>query len=388
MDNFSGEPSTLSVGSKVELTIEDIAFGGDGVGRVGQLVVFVPFVIGEEKVLVEITEIKKNYARARVVEILKPSPERITPECKYFGQCGGCQYQHIAYKEQLIIKQKQVIDILKRIGGFENPPVLAVAGCPRPYGYRNRIMVRSQWNKKEQRLVLGFLGVDNKFVVDIEECKIAEPQINEQLKFARTNPPPRGGLKVTLRIMPEGWELPRDSFFQNNFYALPLLIDAVVKCIENSQTRYLIDAYCGVGFFGIELASRVEKFVGIDVDVMAIKAAKKNAEKRGIRNGEFISAGVERLMSELLRSFPPEKTVVIMDPPRVGCLPGAFEPIRAFMPQQVIYVSCNPATLARDLKILCADGKYQLCNVYPVDMFPQTQHIECVADLRRNAQAN
>ncbi|HON08180.1 MAG TPA: TRAM domain-containing protein, partial [Verrucomicrobiota bacterium] len=269
------EENNLTSGSKIETQIEDIAFGGEGVGRYNDFVVFVPFTIPGEKVLVEIAEVKKNFARAILLKILEPSPHRVEPLCKYFGDCGGCQYQHIAYPYQLQVKRKQIVDLLERIGGFTAPQVDEVSACPRPYQYRNKIMVRSQWDKLQKKLVIGFLRYDNRLVSDIQECKIAEPTINEQLKKVRENPPPRGGLKVMLRVLPPDWEVPFDSFFQNNFYALPILVEKAAECIKESNAKYLIDAYCGIGFFGISLANFVEKVIGFDIDLQAIKAAKK-----------------------------------------------------------------------------------------------------------------
>jgi 23S rRNA (uracil1939-C5)-methyltransferase len=149
-----------------------------------------------------------------------------------------------------------------------------------------------------------------------------------------------------------------------------------------------VDLYCGVGFFGIELADLVESFVGVEYDQLAIKSARKNVETRKISNGEFISSTVEEVLPTLLQKFSPEKTSVILDPPRKGCLPETLRLLRETRPAQVIYVSCHPATMARDLNILCADGVFELARVQPLDMFPQTQHVECVADLRRTNLAN
>jgi 23S rRNA (uracil1939-C5)-methyltransferase len=143
-----------------------------------------------------------------------------------------------------------------------------------------------------------------------------------------------------------------------------------------------VDLYCGVGFFGIELADAVESFAGVEYDRLAIQAARKNAEARKIANGEFISAKVEEVLPELLKKFSPERTAVILDPPRKGCQPEILQLLREMKPAQVIYVSCHPATMARDLNVLCGDGVFDLARVQPLDMFPQTQHVECVADLR------
>jgi len=374
--------SLPTVGTKVTLTIDDIAFGGDGVGRAGEFVVFVPFVALGEVVEVELTEIKRRFARARLLKILQPSPERVAAPCQYFGECGGCQYQHIAYPTQLLLKHKQVADLFQRIGGFSGAVVEPVVPCPQPFGYRNRIMIRSQWNKPAQKLDIGFLRAESRLVVDIEECKIAEPALNEQILHVRKNPPPKGGLKVVLRVAAEGWEVPRDSFFQNNFFLLPKLVEVIRERLQQSGSRFLIDAYCGVGFFSLELADLVEKFIGVEVDLMAIKAAKQNAVLRGKTNGEFLAGRTEELLPNLLSRFDAGATTLILDPPRTGCPPESLELLRQVKPAQIIYVSCHPATLARDLNALCAEGVFELAKVVPLDMFPQTQHVECVADLR------
>ena len=427
----------FKIGDQLTLTIQDIAFGGEGVGRAGTgpgvegrepgaglvsagaaalnfrpstpdgnlMVVFVPFVLVGEVVEVEITEVKKNFARAKLLQVVQPSPERVEPACRYFGQCGGCQYQHVDYPTQLRLKHKQIADLFQRIGGFEQARVAPVIPCPRPYGYRNRIMIRSQWNKPEQKLNIGFVRWDCGLVEDIEECKIAEPVLNEEIRRVRAHPPPKGGIKIVLRVPPEDWDVPPDSFFQNNFFLLPKLVDTVrdflrsagvqaSACSDASQphspkqaeawtpTRHLADLYCGVGFFGIELADAVESFVGVEYDQRAIQAARRNAVARKISNGEFMASAVEAVLPELLKRFSPQATTVLLDPPRKGCLPQTLKLLRETKPAQVIYVSCHPATMARDLNILCGNGVFELACVQPLDMFPQTQHVECVADLR------
>jgi len=377
----------LSIGDKLNLHIQDIAFGGEGVGRVGEFVVFVPFVILGEAVEAEVTEVKKHFARAKLLRVTQPSTDRVQPECRYFAGCGGCQYQHMSYAEQLRVKHKQIADLFERIGKVSRENIAPVAGCPQPYGYRNRIMIRSQWNKPEQKLNIGFIRWDCGLVEDITECKIAEPVLNEQILEVRQHPPHKGGIKVVLRVQPEGWEVPRDSFFQNNFFLLPKMVETVKTFLRSGGAKHLVDLYCGVGFFGIEAAGAVESFVGVEYDAQAIKAARKNAAAMGRTNGEFISGKVEEVLPDLVRKFSPEATAVLIDPPRKGCQPQVLDLLRAQQPSQIIYVSCHPATMARDLNLLCADGAYELAHVQPLDMFPQTAHVECVADLRRNPQA-
>jgi tRNA/tmRNA/rRNA uracil-C5-methylase (TrmA/RlmC/RlmD family) len=379
----SASQSVFEIGQRLTATVNDVAFGGEGVARVNDFVIFVPFVLVGEEVEIELTEVKKSFARARLVSVLRPSPLRVAPACRYFGICGGCQYQHVDYAEQLRLKHRQISELLKRLGGFPPEVVAPVVPCPAPYGYRNRIMIRSQWNKPEQRLSIGFIRHDCRLVVDVEECAIAEPVLSARIREVWAHPPPKGGIKVVLRLPPAGWELPPDSFFQNNFHLLPGLVETVGARLRDAGTRQLVDVFCGVGFFGIELAHQVESFVGVELDRLAIRAAERNAANRGITNGRFVAARAEEALPELLKGVTADATTVILDPPRTGCVKSMLATLRSVRPAQILYVSCHPATLARDLNALAAEGVYRLERVVPLDMFPQTQHVECVADLRR-----
>ncbi len=385
MENTVDTPKGPQTGDQLEVEITDIAFGGAGVARADGLVIFVPFVITGEKALVEITERKRDFARARLIEIIEPAKERTDPDCSHFGECGGCQYQHIDYTTQVGMKLDQVRNLFARVGGFAPDIVGDIVPCPAPYGYRNRIMVRRQWDKTKEKAVYGFLRHDNRLVVDLETCKIAEPALNEQLAQLKENPPPRNMQKVVLRMMPDDWEMHRDSFFQNNFHLLPKLVETVRTCLTDAGTKRLVDAYCGIGFFSLSLADLVESFAGVDIDKQCILPARENMKQRGIANGEFILGKTEEHMGSLLDRFDADETSVILDPPRKGCHKEGLEMLREAGPQQIIYVSCHPATLARDLKWLCENGDYVLKSVTPLDMFPQTQHVECVADLHRAA---
>jgi len=378
----------MQIGEIVTFTIHDIAFGGEGVGRINDFVVFVPFVLIGEEVEAELTEVKKNFARAKLVRVVRPSPDRVQAPCPYFGACGGCQYQHIAYETQLRIKHKQIADLFERIGKISRDVIAPVIPCPQPYGYRNRVMIRSQWNKPEQKLNIGFVRWDCGLVEDIKACQIAEPPINEQIEHVRAHPPPKGGIKIVLRIPPENWEVPRDSFFQNNFFLLPELVKTARNFLAGGGARHLIDLYCGVGFFGIELADLVDSFVGVEYDQQAIKSARRNLVLHRRTNGDFISGDVEQVVPDLLKKFSPGATSLLLDPPRKGCPRELLELLRRERPSQIIYVSCHPATMARDLNVLCADGVFNLMQVVPLDMFPQTQHVECVAELRAGPPTN
>jgi tRNA/tmRNA/rRNA uracil-C5-methylase (TrmA/RlmC/RlmD family) len=371
-------------GDKLTLTIGNIAFGGEGVARDDNFVVFVPFAAPGDVVEAEVTEAKARFARAKLLRVVAPSGERVEAPCAYFTKCGGCQYQHLAYETQLRLKHQQVTELLQRIGHIDPKLIAPMVPCPQPYGYRNRIMIRSQWDKFKQGMNIGFLRADSRLVEDLESCLIAEPALNDQIKRVRANPPPRGGIKVVLRIPPPGWEVPPDSFFQNNFFLLPKLTEVVGNRLSEAGTRHLLDVFCGVGFFCLELADRVESFLGVELDRLAIQAARRNAATRGRTNGEFVAGPAEELLPGLLRRFPAERTTVLVDPPRAGCRPETLQLLCQHPPAQMIYVSCDPATMARDLNALCGGGVFDLAAVVPLDMFPQTSHVECVADLRRN----
>ena len=380
----AAQPS-VKVGDELTLEVSDLAFGGEGVCRIDNFVIFVPFVIPGEKVTLEVVEVKRQYARGKLLKVLEVSPERVKPRCKYFGVCGGCQYQHIDYGAQLKYKHKQISDIFHRLGGFAESSILPVMPNPSPWNYRNRIMIRSQWNKMIQGLHIGFIQHDCGLVVDIKSCEIVEPEINRLIEHVRENPPPRGGLKVVLRKEPENWQVGKDSFFQNNFHMLPGMIGALKDSVADSGVKYLFDVYCGVGFLGIEIASQspqIESFVGIEIDKQAIRTALVNAEKHHVSNGEFIAGTAEEILPELIHKYPAGESCVILDPPRRGCHPSIMTLLREIKTRQIIYVSCHPATLARDLKQICADGLYQLRQIQPLDMFSHTQHVECIADLR------
>ncbi len=371
-----------AVGDIVELRIGDIAYGGEGVGRLGGLAVFVPFVAVGERVRAEIRERRSQHARARLLEVLEPSPDRVEPPCPLFARCGGCQYQHLPYSVQLEIKSRQLDQALRRIGGFQDPPVAPIVPSPRTLGYRNRILVRSGWNKPEGRMAIGYLEHEGRRVVDVGECLLAEEELNRKLAGIRLDPPERSGTKFDLRLMPEEWDLPRDSFFQVNGSILPRLVETAARALESSGASRLLDVYCGIGFFCLQLAGRVERFLGIELDRKAIRSARENALRMGHRHGEFLASPAEISLPRVLARFDPRRTCVILDPPRKGCDPKVIEALIRHPPRQILYVSCHPATLCRDLRRLCGKGRFALEGVVPLDMFPQTGHLESVSDLR------
>jgi tRNA/tmRNA/rRNA uracil-C5-methylase (TrmA/RlmC/RlmD family) len=361
-----------------DLKIEDIAFGGKGVAREYGKAVFVPYTIEGELVSAEIVREKKQFAEAELVEVKQSSPNRVVPECPYFGRCGGCAYQHIDYQHQLAIKWRQVREALQRIGKLKDIPMRPIIPSPRPYAYRNRITVHAQDG------VIGFFRRDSHHLIDIERCPISRDEINHALAELRAQKYVRDG-HYTLRAASE----PR-VFSQVNDKVAQALRDLIVDLVPPNQDL-LIDAYCGAGFFAKALLDKFERVIGIDWDRFGIAAAKENASEKET----YISGDVEEELQKIgaiqlnspardgntqfrrLRSIA--ATTLIVDPPATGLTEGVRKAISEFAPETLIYVSCNPPTLARDLKEL--QDKFAINSITPLDMFPQTAEIEVLAHL-------
>jgi tRNA/tmRNA/rRNA uracil-C5-methylase (TrmA/RlmC/RlmD family) len=362
----------------VDLKIEDIAFGGKGVAREQGKAVFVPYTIEGELVSAEIVREKKQFAEADLVEVKQSSPNRVAPECPYFGRCGGCAYQHIDYQHQLAIKWRQVRDALKRIGKLKDLPMRPIIPSPRQYGYRNRITVHAQDG------VIGFFRRDSHRLIDIERCPISREEVNRELAELREQKHVRDG-HYTLRTASE----PR-VFSQVNDEVAQALRNLIIDLVPPNQDL-LIDAYCGAGFLAKALLDKFVRVIGIDWDRFAIAAAKENASEKET----YIAGDVESELQEVgaihlnrparekdkstrrLKSIAP--TTLIVDPPATGLTEGVREAIADLAPETLIYVSCNPPTLARDLKNL--HEKFVIESVTPLDMFPQTAEIEVVVHL-------
>jgi tRNA/tmRNA/rRNA uracil-C5-methylase (TrmA/RlmC/RlmD family) len=361
----------------VDLKIEDVAFGGKGVGHDQGKAIFVPYTIEGELVSAEIMREKKQFAEAGLAEVRESSPHRVTPECPYFGRCGGCAYQHIAYEHQLAIKWRQVRDVLQRIGKLKDIPMRPIIPSPKPYGYRNRITVHAQDG------VIGFFRRDSHRLIDVERCPISCDDVNRELKDLRRGNPRDG--HYTLRSSSS-----RRVFSQTNDEVADTLRDLIVDLVPPNQDL-LIDAYCGAGFFAKALLNKFERVVGIDWDRFAVAAAKEDATEKET----YIAGDVEEELQQVgavhpnrtpaddidrgrLRSIAP--TTIIVDPPATGLSANVRRAILDIAPATLLYVSCNPATLARDLKEL--HGKFTINSVTPLDMFPQTAEIEALAHLQ------
>ena len=375
----------------ITITIETIAFGGEGLGRVETLVVFVPFTAPGDVVEVEIREAKKRYLRGRMKQLVTPSPDRVEPPCPYFRRCGGCHYQHIEYAKQVAMKGRQVSEAFERIGKFTAPPVETVLPSPAPYGYRGKAEFHVE-RARDGAYRIGFMDVGGSRLVDIERCAIMDESINEQLTFLRR--PMHAPLRVdryviwsltgkseekhVVRVL-KGLEIlvPFEGFFQANTTLTDGLVDTVMEFAGTGPGESVLDLYCGSGLFPLFLAPACRSLVGIEIDGEAVECARLNMERHGIGNAVFHEGDVREILE---REFGAGKAVdvVVLDPPRTGCEREVLDCVIGLGPSRVVYVSCDPSTLARDARLL-ADGGYGLITVRPVDMFPQTKHVEAVA---------
>jgi 23S rRNA (uracil1939-C5)-methyltransferase len=445
-------------GETLELTIDDLAFGGEGVGRVDGYVVFVRGGLPGDRLRVRLTEARGRFGRAAIEELLVASPDRVTPPCPYFGQCGGCRLQHLAYPAQLAFKEKQVRDCLTRLGGIGDFELRPILPAPEPYGYRNKM----EFTIAGEPPALG-LHVFERYdvVLDIQRCLLQSDTLNALLdEFRRQlrdralsvwDPRTERGL-LRFLMLREGrntgeamvnivaaapdvetltpvadalraralatssvvlnvnakkasvavgsdehllagrehitesldgvvFQVSANSFFQTNTRQAERLFAIVEAACELDGGETLLDLYSGTGAISLLLARRVRAVYGIEVAAAAVADAIRNARANGIDNCTFLAGEVRHVLPDLVRQGV-QAPVVVADPPRAGFHPKALSALAMLAPQRIVYVSCNPSTLARDVADLARHG-YRLEWVQPVDMFPQTPHIEAVARLRR-----
>lgn len=365
----------------VDLKIEDIAFGGKGVARDNGKAVFIPFTVDGELVSAKITREKKQFAEAEVVDLRERSPHRVEPPCPYFGRCGGCAYQHVDYAHQLEIKSRQVRDVLQRIGKLKSVPMRPIVPSPLAYAYRNRVTVHAENG------VVGYFRRDSHRLIDVERCPIAMDEVNRDLAELRSQQVRDGHYTLRARSGPR-------VFSQTNDGVANALRDLIIEQMPANQDL-LIDAFCGAGFFAKALLDKFERSVGIDWDRFAIAAANENASVKETYIAGDVEMELRRVLeqtSDVEAAVPaanaPAKagdtpaTTLIVDPPAVGLSAPLRQSIIDLAPTTLIYVSCNPATLARDLTDL--QHRFKIESVTPLDMFPQTAEIEVVAQLQRS----
>ncbi len=422
---------------EIELEIATLTNLGVGLGRVphpdepdSKWVVMVPFTLPGERVKARVFRNHKNFSEADLVTVVTPSLKRITPPCPVFGSCGGCQYQNLAYEEQLLWKRRQVEELLKYMADVTFP-VLPVIGSPAAYGYRSKLtphfnpprepregrdgspggseLARDSDSREQARsrpaLPIGFLRPGTRFdIIDVPRCPIATDAINARLAEARATVRAkaangdyqRGGtllLRDASGVVTTNYDdivtetvgdlklkfLARD-FFQNNPFILPAFTGYARDQAAASGARFMVDAYCGSGLFALTAAPAFEQVAGVEISESSIIFARQNAAANGLKNVTFQAGDASAIFAGL--TFPAADTVVLIDPPRKGCDEAFLSQLFAYGPRAVVYVSCDPATQMRDLKSFLAAG-YELTAVQPFDLFPQTRHLECVISLRK-----
>lgn len=395
--NFIAKPFAFH--EEVELLIVDVNNLGYGIGKVNNWVITVPFVNIGEKVIARIFRNHKNYSEADLVSVLIPSEKRVQPTCPLFGECGGCQYQHISYEEQLNLKQEQIVQLFKRLAKLEVDVAYPIHS-EHTYGYRTKLTPHFEKPKDNKNLKIGFLANGCKRrLIDVPACPIASDKINRELPIVRDNvinhsSKYKNGATILLRDTINGIETDNNkvvqhevcgkifnfeagNFFQNNPYVLPKMIDYVIQ--QAIGTKFLVDAYCGVGLFGIISSQYFESATGIELSEGAIKLAKFNAKQNNIFNINFIGGSAERIFENI--SYFNNDTTILIDPPRSGCSVDFLQQLKQFSPAKIVYVSCAPDTQARDVQIL--SDMYNVTACQPIDLFPQTRHIENVITLTK-----
>ncbi len=412
----------------LELTIQSLTHAGEGLARHAGRVVFVPFALPGETVRVEVVSEKKAFARARLREVLHASPDRVTPPCPYHfhvgapaetAACGGCQLQHLAYPAQLVFKQAQVAEQLRRVGGRAAPPVRPIIAAPAPYGYRNQVQFALTADGR-----LGFKAAGSETVVPVRNCHLAAPALMELFRrlsvesvpdlerltlrlgadddqlivfeAAEDAPEIELDLPVSAALLrPDGaalalagrayvveavngrdFQISAGSFFQVHTALAGRLVAEAMSALELRGGETVLDLYCGVGLFTAFIAPVAGRVIGVEAFEPAVEDAAVNLDE--FENVEIYAAPAE----EVLPGLEAGVDAVIVDPPRAGLAPVVIAELLRLNAPRLVYVACDPATFARDAKLLLAGG-YALDYVQPLDLFPQTHHVEVVARFTR-----
>lgn len=405
-----------------EVTLTTLTYGGEAMGRLSDgRAVFVPFGLPNEHVRVRLTEEKKGFARGEILEISESSPERIAPRCIHFSKCGGCHYQNLSYENQLKAKTEILRDQLKRIGKIENPLVQPMIASPAEWNYRNHM----QFHLTEDGRV-GFVNARGRSVIPISECHLPQAGIQTfwpDLQFETTVGAERISVRVgqdeelmlilesespetpeleieadisvvhiydehavviagqdhlTVSVLEKNFHVSAASFFQVNTKMAGKMVQHLFAILPVSSDTTLLDVYCGAGLFSKFFASKCKQVIGVESSESACEDFAINLDE--FENVELYEGEAEEILPALTGKFD-SPLYMIVDPPRAGIEKHALDAIINIKPQVIAYVSCDPSTLARDAARLIHAG-YQLEEVTPFDLFPQTYHIESISLFR------
>ena len=382
----------------LEVSIERIVPRGYGIAHAEGKTIFVALAAPGDRVKIEIIETKGTVSFAEIVEVVEAGPNRITPPCKYFGTCGGCDFQQMSYEEQLASKVAIIRDCLRRIGKIDYADEIAVVPSPREFEYRSR----AQWHVEPNTRGIGYYKRNSRELVAIDSCPKLVPELNRELQRIREDFPWENlwsdrsfieaaagddgisihspGLiepsEITFSALGEIFTYAADVFFQGNQFLIPQLIETA---LGDASGKVALDLYCGVGLFALPMARRFGRVVGVEEHPVAIKYANRNAAANGHTNIEFLTESVRRYLT----GDPPKGVdFVLLDPPRAGTEKETMANLIALGAPRISYVACEPSVLARDLKRFVEAG-YKLDSVTAIDLFPQTHHVETIAQLSR-----
>ncbi len=393
---------------EIQLIIEDIGAHGEGIGRSEGRVVFVPGELPGDEVLARVVEDRGRFLRAELAELTHPSSERVAPLCPHAKSCGGCPLMELSYRAQLAIKEKQVRDALQRLGKIQNPAVRPMLGMENPWHYRNKARFALRGKR------FGYLRRGTHELVPVASCPILPDEMVARAAEAAAQLPPgqrafahltvreaAGGALMTILERRDGstvsdcrvlsdtietdlgtlkTEISPRSFCQVNPLQCGRLYSLVQEYAAPSGGELLLDLYCGAGSIGLSMAKKLGRLIGVESVGEAVRDAERNAAINGVANAHFLCGRAEEILPTRLQNVRAD--IVVLDPPRAGCDKGLLEQVARIAAPKLVYVSCNPATLARDLALLLSGG-YRFIEAAPVDLFPHTLGIEVVAFLSR-----
>ena len=386
-----------------DVQIERIVPGGAGLAHAKGLTIFVSLAAPGDVVRVRVERTRGKVAFASIVEVLKPSPLRVEPPCPYFGRCGGCDFQQLNYETQLTTKVEIIRDCLHRIARIDPLPQIQMHSSPQQWHYR----ARANWQFDPRTQALGYFERSSHRVYDIAECGVLVPELEATLERLRAEIK-SGSLEVptvdidavagdesvsvspefesfsagevSRKIGAETYYFSANAFFQTNHDLLETL---VLEAIKDAHGETAIDLYCGVGLFTLPLARRFKQVTGVESNRVSAEFARRNLERAQLLNARIVGSRVDDWLRASAHAELHGIDFLLLDPPRTGAEPAVIEGILSLKPKQISYVSCDPATLARDLKPLLAAG-YSLDSIAALDMFPQTHHVETIAHFSKH----